>query len=93
MQGNLEFDPSEDGESSTVRDPGVVRNIAALLSLDVESCERALCTRVVAARGELVSKEHTKEQARDGRDAFAKVRFKIEVDVCYIKRKGIRMYL
>ena len=36
--------------------------------------ERALCSRVVAAKGEVVEKGHTVEQAQYGRDALAKVR-------------------
>ena len=35
--------------------------------------ERALCSRVVAAKGEVVEKGHTVEQAKYGRDALAKV--------------------
>jgi len=34
--------------------------------------DRALCSRVVAAKGEVVEKGHTVEQAQFGRDALAK---------------------
>jgi len=39
----------------------------------VDELERALCSRVVAAKGEVVEKGHTVEQAQYGRDALAKV--------------------
>jgi len=42
----------------------------------VGELERALCSRVVAAKGEVVEKGHTVEQAMYGRDALAKVRRK-----------------
>jgi myosin heavy subunit len=43
------------------------------LSCDESDLDKALCSRVVAARGEVVEKGHTLEQAQFGRDAFAKV--------------------
>ena len=42
----------------------------------IDELERALCSRVVAAKGEVVEKGHTVEQAKYGRDALAKVRTK-----------------
>ena len=44
--------------------------------------ERALCSRVVAAKGEVVEKGHTVEQAQYGRDALAKVTLR-PTAVCY----------
>lgn len=38
--------------------------------------DRALCSRVVAAKGEVVEKGHTVEQAQFGRDALAKASVK-----------------
>jgi len=43
------------------------------LLADTGELERALCSRVVAAKGEVVEKGHTAEQAQYGRDALAKV--------------------
>jgi len=43
---------------------------------------RALCSRVVAAKGEVVEKGHTVEQAQYGRDALAKVTLR-PTAVCY----------
>ena len=41
--------------------------------LCADELEKALCSRVVAAKGEVVEKGHTVEQAKYGRDALAKV--------------------
>ena len=57
----------------------MLRCIAHLLELDEEETRQALCSRVVAARGEVMQKGHNIEQAKMGRDAFAKVRSYIEV--------------
>lgn len=47
--------------------------LASLLSVDKNELSRALCQRVIAARGELMEKAHTVPEALYGRDAFAKV--------------------
>ena len=49
--------------------------LASLLSVDENELSRALCLRVIAARGELMEKSHTVPEALYGRDAFAKVSF------------------
>lgn len=48
--------------------------IARLLSMDVNNLETSLCSRVVAAGGDVVRKEFTLSDAIYTRDAFAKVR-------------------
>ena len=47
--------------------------IAKLLASSQDEVEKALCYRVVAARGEVVEKGHSVKDAIYARDAFAKV--------------------
>ena len=63
----------EEADESRVADVTTLRQIAQLLDVDEKEAEKTLCSRVVAARGEVMEKGHTTEQARYGRDAFAKV--------------------
>ena len=64
----------EDGtEESKVKDLGALRSVVNLLELDEREAEKALCSRVVAARGEVMQKGHSVQQAVYGKDAFAKV--------------------
>ena len=69
----MEF--AEQGDDAKVKDSNLVRAISNLLSVQPSETEKALCKRVVAARGDVVEKGHTIEQAKFGRDAFAKVNF------------------
>ena len=71
-QGNINFE-SEDKETCSISNPGELSTIATLLDVSKEDLEKALCYRVVAAKGEVMEKSHTNEQAYYGRDAFAKV--------------------
>ena len=73
MQGNLDFVDSDSSEDAQVKDKGVLNCVAHLLQVDEEEARRALCSRVVAAKGEVMAKGHTLGQAREGRDALAKV--------------------
>ena len=70
-QGNLEFE--EDSDEARVKDRGVLNCIAHLLCLEEEATMKALCSRILAAQGDVMEKSHTVEQAKRGRDAFAKV--------------------
>lgn len=63
----------EQGDDAKVKDSNLVKTISKLLSVQPSETEKTLCKRVVAARGEVVEKGHTIEQAKFGRDAFAKV--------------------
>lgn len=56
-----------------MKDPEQLSAMAELLDIDRENLEKSLCHRVIAARGEVMEKGHTEEQAYYGRDAFAKV--------------------
>lgn len=51
-----------------------MKNIAELLLVPPEEVSKALCHRVIAARGEVMEKRHTESEASFGRNAFAKVR-------------------
>ncbi|ESO12657.1 hypothetical protein HELRODRAFT_187944 [Helobdella robusta] len=68
--GNLEF--LAENDDAKIKDKKILKNIASLLNVDSTEAEKALCSRVVAAKGERVEKGHTVEQAAYGRDAFAK---------------------
>lgn len=68
--GNLDFVTEKD--DARVKDRRLLETISSLLSVDGKEAEKTLCSRVVAARGEVVEKGHTLEQALYGRDAFAK---------------------
>ena len=72
FQGNVEFD-SEDKDTCHVSNTDEQEIISRLLGVTKEDLEKAMCFRVIAARGEAVEKSHTKQQAYYGRDAFAKV--------------------
>ena len=63
----------EQGDESSIADGAKLSYMAQLLGVDEKEAEKALCSRVVAARGEVMEKGHTLEQAQYGRDAFAKV--------------------
>jgi myosin-1 len=63
--------------------------LSSLLELDEGETERALCSRVVAARGEVIEKGHTVEQALYGRDALSKVR----LDYACLRCEKRRLYI
>lgn len=67
------MDFTEEKDDAQVKDRKVLHNIAMLLEVDEAEAEKALCSRVVAAKNEVVEKGHTIEQARFGRDALSKV--------------------
>ncbi|ELU10080.1 hypothetical protein CAPTEDRAFT_167519 [Capitella teleta] len=69
--GNVEFEESTDDHAS-LKDSQGVDAIAHLLELNADEVEQALCSRVVAAKGEVLQKGHTHSQAIHSRDAFAK---------------------
>jgi myosin I len=66
----LKFRP--DNESVTLDDPALVDKIAGLLQVTKQELKKALCERVIAAKGEVMAKAHTEATANYGRDAFAK---------------------
>ena len=66
----MKFRP--DNESVTLDDPALVDKIAGLLQVTKQELKKALCERVIAAKGEVMAKAHTEATANYGRDAFAK---------------------
>jgi myosin-1 len=63
----------EHGDHAAVADQDILRIIAGLFAVDEEQLEKALCSRTVAARGEVMEKRFTLEEAAYAKDAFAKV--------------------
>nr|CAI5842506.1 unnamed protein product [Callosobruchus analis] len=68
--GNVEFDVAED--KLILKKGQSFSNVAELLKVEKTDLEKALCERVIAARGDIMRKEHTESEASFGRDAFAK---------------------
>nr|CAB3264156.1 unconventional myosin-Id [Phallusia mammillata] len=68
--GNLKF--LEDGDNVSIQNPEIVGYIAKLLGTSADEVKAVLLTRVVAARGEVISTLHTHEVTGHARDAFAK---------------------
>lgn len=71
--GNLAFTPdAKQHDQARIKNNDVVGVIAKLLASSQDEVEKALCFRVVAARGEVVEKGHSVKEAMYARDAFAK---------------------
>uniref|UniRef100_A0A2P2HYR1 Myosin-IA-like n=1 Tax=Hirondellea gigas TaxID=1518452 RepID=A0A2P2HYR1_9CRUS len=68
--GNLEF--VQDGDALKIKNKELTRIIADLLTVKEEEVVRALVGRVIAARGEVMDKSHTKIEAEQAKNAFAK---------------------
>lgn len=71
--GNIEFDKM--GESVVVKNMDVMKKIASLLSVSEKDLQDCMQSRVVAARGEVISKSHNMKDAVHARDAFAKAMY------------------
>lgn len=71
--GNISFEMKEDQVCVSSREE--LSQIARLLSMDVNNLETSLCSRVVAAGGDVVRKEFTLSDAIYTRDAFAKATY------------------
>lgn len=69
--GNIEFEIDEEDKLRLKKTKGV-DYVAELLQVKRSDLETALCERVIAARGDIMRKEHTITEAVFGRDAFAK---------------------
>ena len=86
FQGNVKFIPDEThGEQARIESQALLATIAKLLASTQDEVEKALCYRVVAARGEIVEKGHSVKEALYGRDAFAKVIILIIIIIIIIK--------
>ena len=74
MQGNLDYQPIvEDHDNASVADKQLLRNIATMLSVSPDDLEKALCSRVIAAGGQVLEKGLAVSDALYARDAFSKV--------------------
>lgn len=57
-----------------IKNQDILNSVSQCLGVSSEHLEKALCQRVIAARGEVMEKVHTISEAIYGKDAFAKVR-------------------
>ena len=71
FQGNLII--NEENDQAFISDHETMAVLCKLLNIKKEDCEKALCYRIVAARGELIYKGHSKKDAVYGKDALSKV--------------------
>lgn len=71
LQGGVEF--TVDGDHTVITTKAKIKVLCDLLSVTEEDLTTALCSRVIAARGEAINKVHTVTEAVYGRDALAKV--------------------
>lgn len=74
-QGNIKLSMSEDGIE--IGKDAAAQHVSRLLSVTHDELVAALTERVIAARGEIMQKVLTLEQAEFVRDALAKVCIKI----------------
>eukprot|EP00111_Clytia_hemisphaerica_P022209 TCONS_00065260-protein len=70
LLGNLTF--NQEGDQAIITDSEALSNISDCLGVSKKDCDKALCYRVVAARGEVIEKGHNKDDAIYGKNAFAK---------------------
>ena len=71
----MNYEPTDDHDIAGVADRKLLSNIASLLSVKPEELQQTLCTRVIAAGGQVVEKGLTVSDAMYARDAYAKVIF------------------
>ncbi|KAI5745228.1 hypothetical protein M8J76_009372 [Diaphorina citri] len=69
--GNVEFFKEESGNVSVNKSDSLTK-ASKLLAVEEEELTQALTERVIAARGEIMQKAHTQQEAEYGRDALAK---------------------
>lgn len=68
----MDFELEED--EVAIVDKDLLSTVATLLNSTKEEIEKSLLYRIVAARGEIMEKGHSLEEAYYGRDALCKVR-------------------
>ncbi|XP_048754348.1 unconventional myosin-Id-like isoform X2 [Ostrea edulis] len=73
--GNMEYVAIDDHDHAGVSDDSLLGNIATLLSVTKENLKKTLCSRVIAAGGQVVEKQLTLSDAMYARDAFAKAMY------------------
>lgn len=71
----MNYEPTDDHDMAGVADRKLLSNIASLLSVKPEELQKTLCSRVIAAGGQVVEKGLTVSDAMYARDAYAKVIF------------------
>ena len=71
LKGNITFNQEDD--QAFVSDNEGLMALSKLLNVSSKDCSKALCYRVVAARGEVIEKGHNKNDAVYGKNSFAKV--------------------
>ena len=70
--GNVEFNCEDDQIEIISNCKNEIKLIASLLDVNENDLIKTLCHRVIAAGGQVISKQHNKTEASFGRDAFAK---------------------
>ncbi|BFY98224.1 hypothetical protein BsWGS_01264 [Bradybaena similaris] len=70
--GNIEFGGEDQSEITNKQEPST---IASLLGVTTENVEKALCSRVIAAGGNVVDKHLNVDEAHYARKAFAKAMY------------------
>ena len=73
LQGNIAF--KNDGDTVKVGNEDVLETVSKLLQIEQKEFGRALLSRTVAARGEVMDKLLTHNEVLYARDAFAKVKY------------------
>ncbi|XP_063421774.1 unconventional myosin-Id-like isoform X2 [Mytilus trossulus] len=73
--GNTSYEAVDDHDMAGVSDRKLLGNIAHLLSVTPDELEKALCSRVIAAGGQVVEKGLTVSEAMYARDAYAKATY------------------
>nr|XP_022305174.1 unconventional myosin-Id-like isoform X4 [Crassostrea virginica] len=73
--GNMEYKAIDDHDHAGVADNKLLANIAEMLSVTQDNLKTALCSRVIAAGGQVVEKQLTVSDAVYARDAFAKAMY------------------
>ena len=69
----MDYKAIDDHDHAGVADNKLLGNIAEMLSVTQDNLKTALCSRVIAAGGQVVEKQLTVSDAAYARDAFAKV--------------------
>ena len=68
---------TDSGDHAAISDDSAIELIANLLGTSVDQVVNALCYRVVATHHEVMHKQHTSELAAYGKDALAKVCYRM----------------
>jgi len=72
---------NQEDDQAIITDGEALASICDCLGVQRKDCEKALCYRVVAARGEVIEKGHNKDDAIYGKNAFSKVPHKLLIKI------------